>query len=215
MSKTICFDRTAEAKRILKSGISATSAHARSELRTAAWYLINKTTYTAKQIEERLRSVSSDYFKGMPEEYINASIQEIMLSVQYGGAPDGTSDRPPSITIYKEELEKIAALGHDDTERLAFVYLCVAKMKPYKHIHECNAELYRLAWKYSYDSTTKRFSADWENGGLAAVGPQTVSIVCVRQGLFSIPCASTHPIKRENLHLQPCSLFLSCAVMGR
>ena len=62
MSKTICFDRTAEAKRILKSGISATSAHARSELRTAAWYLINKTTYTAKQIEERLCSVSSDYF---------------------------------------------------------------------------------------------------------------------------------------------------------
>ena len=152
MSKTICFDRTAEAKRVLKNGISATSAHARSELRTAAWYLINKTTYTAKQIEERLRSVSSDYFKGMPEEYINASIQEIMLSVQYGGAPDGTSDRPPSITIYKEELEKIAALCHDDTERLAFVYLCVAKMKPYKHIYECNAELYRLAWKYSYDS---------------------------------------------------------------
>lgn len=171
MSKTICFDRTAEAKRVLKNGISATSAHARSELRTAAWYLINKTTYTAKQIEERLRSVSSDYFKGMPEEYINASIQEIMLSVQYGGTPDGTSDSPPSITIYKEELETIAALGHDDTERLAFVYLCVAKMKPYKHIYECNAELYRLAWKYSYDSAAKKVLGRLEKRRVGGCGP--------------------------------------------
>lgn len=153
MSRAVCFDRAAEAKRILKGGISSTSNYARSELRTAAWYLLTQTTYTMRQIEERLRSVSEDYFRGMTDGYINASIQDIISSAK---AEKETSGAPESITIYKEELEQIRALSHDDTERLAFVFLCVAKMIPYSQIYECNAELYRLAWKYGYDTESKK-----------------------------------------------------------
>lgn len=153
MSRTICFDRAAEAKRILKDGISSTSNYARSELRTAAWYLLTQTTYTIRQVEERLRSVAEDYFQGMTDGYINASIQDIISSAK---AEKETSDAPEAITIYMEELEKISALGHDDTERLAFVFLCVAKMISYSQIYECNAELYRLAWRYGYDTETKQ-----------------------------------------------------------
>lgn len=151
MSNSICFDRTAKAKRILKSGIRATSAYAKDELRTAAWYLINKTTYSTKRVEERLRSVSSDYFQGMPDNYIDAGIHDIMSSVKVEDSGD-ISDMPKFITIYREELEQIEKLGHDDTERLAFVFLCIAKMFPYSQIYECNSELYRLAWRYRYDS---------------------------------------------------------------
>lgn len=39
MSRAICFDETAEAKRILKAGINSTSLYAKRELRTAAQYL--------------------------------------------------------------------------------------------------------------------------------------------------------------------------------
>lgn len=200
MRKAICFDKTAEAKRILKDGIRATSAHARIELRTAAWYLMNKTTYTAKQIEERLRSVSSDYFKGMPEEYINASIQEVMFSVQCGGTPDDENGCPPSITIYKEELDEIAALGHDDTERLAFVYLCAAKMLPYKQIYECNAELYRLAWRYRYDSTTKTVLGRLEKRRVGGCGPTNrVNRLC-QAGIvqYSVRINTSHKTRKPS-----------------
>jgi len=156
MSNTICFDRVAEAKKILKSGISETSIRARSELWIAAWYLVNKTTYTMKQTEQRLRSAAAEYFKGMPEDYTDSSIRDIIASVKIAKASDEIDDAPASITIYKEELNKIEALGHDDTERLAFVFLCVSKMKPYAQIYECNSELYRLAWQYKYDMILKK-----------------------------------------------------------
>lgn len=170
MSSLICFDRTAKAKRILKTGITTTSAYAKDELRTAAWYLVNKTTYTTKQVEERLRSASMDYFKGMPNDYIDASIHEVMSSVQTEDA-DSIDDVPRAITIYKEELEKIRALGHDDTERLAFVFLCVAKMLPYPQIYECNAELYRLAWRYRYDSNGMKVISRHEGRRVGGNGP--------------------------------------------
>ena len=170
MSGLICFDKTAKAKRILKNGISATSAYAKDELRTAAWYLINKTTYTAKQVEERLRSASSDYFKGMPREYIDTSIREVMASVKIEDA-SSVDNAPKAITIYKEELEKIRTLGHDDTERLAFVFLCVAKMLPYSQIYECNAELYRLAWRYRYDTNNMKVIGRHEGRRVGGNGP--------------------------------------------
>lgn len=152
MRSTICFDRIAEAKKILKNGIGATSIKARSEMRTAAWYLLTQTTYTARQVENRLRSATSEYFKGMTDDYISSSLRTIIASVDKDtGSGDICSDTP-KITIYQEELNKIAELAHDDTERLAFVFLCIAKLKPYNQIYECNAELYRLAWKYKYDS---------------------------------------------------------------
>ena len=154
MSSSICFDRTAKAKRILKNGVHATSAYAKDELRTAAWYLINKTTYSTKRINERLRSVSSDYFKGMPGEYIDASVRDIISSTAVEDSSN-IDTAPKAITIYREELEQIEKLGHDDTERLAFVFLCVAKMFPYSQIYECNSELYQLAWRYRYDSKKK------------------------------------------------------------
>lgn len=155
MSNSICFDRVAEAKRILKSGISATSVRARSELRTVAWYLINKTSYSKRQIRDRLYAVSADYFKGMTESYIDNSIREAILSAKDISKADSGSDVPMSITIYKKELERIRELNHADTERLAFIFLCVAKMIPYKKIYEKNADLYRLAWRYRYDQNTK------------------------------------------------------------
>lgn len=154
MSNMICFDRVVEAKGILKAGISDTSIRARSELRTAAWYLINRTTYTTKQIESRLRNASENYFRGMPEDYITSSISDIISSVKKESSTEVSNDIQP-ITIYKEELDKIAELNHDDTERLAFVFLCVAKMIPYEQIYECNSQLYQLAWQYKYDTETK------------------------------------------------------------
>lgn len=170
MRGVICFDKTAKAKRILKDGISSTSACAKNELRLAAWYLVNKTTYTVKQVEERLRSVSLDYFKGMPGDYIDASIHEIVSSVKSEGA-DRADNAPNAITIYKEELKKIGTLGHDDTERLAFAFLCAAKMLPYHQIYECNAELYRLAWKYRYDSKDMKVIGRHEGRRVGGNGP--------------------------------------------
>lgn len=155
MSNAISFDMVGDAKRILRSGISSTSARARGELRTAAWYLIHKTTYTAKQIEERLKLASQNYFHGMPAEYIDESIKSIISSVKNLDATKSAAGTPTPITIYKEELKQIEALGHDDTERLAFVFLCVAKMSPYRQVYECNSDLYRLAWSYKYDSAKK------------------------------------------------------------
>ena len=108
-----------------------------------------------RQIEERLCSAAADYFMGMTDDYTNASIREIISSVKSEEGTAGKPNAPESITIYKEELEKIEALGHDDTERLAFAFLCAAKMIPYSQIYECNAELYRLAWRYRYDATSK------------------------------------------------------------
>lgn len=155
MSNVICFDRVSEAKSILKSGISATSAHGRSELRTVAWYLINRTTYFPKQIESRLREVSKDYFKGMTEKYIDDSIKEIIASVKKENDNSSVDEMLSKIVIYKEELEQIEKIGHYDTERLAFIFLCVAKMIPFEQIYECNSEIYQLAWKYKYDNNTK------------------------------------------------------------
>lgn len=156
MSNTICFDRVAEAKNILKAGIGGTNTHARSELRTAAWYLVNKTTYTTKQIENRLRNAAADYFKGMPETYTDACIHDIISSVKQEQGNDDSDEISSSITIYKEELEHIRMLCHDDTERLAFVFLCIAKMLPYEQIYECNSKLYRLAWRYKYDADGRK-----------------------------------------------------------
>lgn len=155
MSNVICFDRVAEAKNILKSGISETSVRGRSELKTAAWYLINKTTYSPKQIESRLREASADYFRGMTDKYIDANIKEIISITQKDSDDLKVADMSPSLIIYNEELEQIKAIGHDDTERLAFVFLCIAKMVPYEQIYECNSKLYQLAWKYRYDNNTK------------------------------------------------------------
>lgn len=155
MNDVICFDKVAEAKNILKSGVSGTSVRARSELQTAAWYLINKTTYTAKQAEARLRTAAADYFKGMPENYINTSIHKIISHVKEAQS-NSSYDTPPSLTIYQDELTEIETLGHDDTERLAFVFLCVAKMISYEQIYECNAKLYQLAWRYKYDTEAKK-----------------------------------------------------------
>ena len=155
MSDVICFDRIAEAKGILKSGVSSTSVRGRSELKTAAWYLMNKTTYSPKQVMNRLRKASEDYFKGMPDKYIDDSISDIIASVkrENGGSIECGTSYP--LVIYKEELERIEEIGHDDTERLAFVFLCVYKMIPYEQVYECNSEIFRLAWRYKYDSTTK------------------------------------------------------------
>ncbi len=156
MSSTICFDRVADAKRILKAGISSTSVRARGELWIAAWYLTHKTTYTMRQIEERLRRAAEDYFKGMPDEYIDASIKDIISSAKNGSVSESSIGAPSSITIYKDELKQIEALNHDDTERLAFIFLCVSKMTEYEQIYECNSDLFRLAWQYKYDSPGKK-----------------------------------------------------------
>lgn len=158
MNNVICFDRVAEAKSVLKSGVDSTSIRARSELKTAAWYLINRTTYTSRQIEERLKQAASDYFRGMPANYVDTSIREIVLSVEKAQDKYSPYDAPTPITIYKDELRKIEALGHDDTERLAFIFLCAAKMIPYEHIYECNARLFQLAWRYKYDTKNKKIT---------------------------------------------------------
>lgn len=176
---TICFDRTAEAKRILKNGIGSTSVRARNELWTAAWYLVNKTTYTNRQVAAKLRAATSDYFLGMPEDYIDASIQDIISSIKHENVLEGAESTPQAVTIYKEELEQIEALGHDDTERLAFVFLCAAKMIPYEQIYECNAELYRLAWKYKYDSNTKTVTGRQKNRRVGGNEPtKRVNRIC-------------------------------------
>lgn len=86
----------------------------------------------------------------------NTSIRDVISSVKDAGDGDCIAETPASIVIYKEELEKIESLEHDDTERLAFVFLCAAKMLPYRWIYECNAELYRLAWRYKYDAVSKK-----------------------------------------------------------
>lgn len=155
MSNVICFDRVAEAKSILKSGISGTSIRGRSELKTAAWYLINKTTYTIKQIESRLRQASEDYFRGMTDKYIDESIKDVIASVKRENDELVAEDSSLPLVIYKEELEQIEKIKHDDSERLAFIFLCVSKMLPFEQIYECNSEMYQLAWKYKYDNDTK------------------------------------------------------------
>ncbi len=155
MSNNICFDRVSEAKNILKSGICGTSIRARYELETAAWYLVNKTTYTKTQIKKRLKVTAEDYFKGMPDSYIDKSIDEVISSMKDEQTTKNAENSSSSITIYKKELEYIEMLNHDDTERLAFIFLCVAKMIPYKHIYECNSKLYQLAWKYKYDNENR------------------------------------------------------------
>lgn len=177
MSAWICFDRVANAKSILKSGISPTSNRARRELKEAAWYLINHTTYSRKQIEKLLYEVSKDYFAGMPEEYITTNIKDIISYTQkQEDSETDEEDKSSSfqdskpVVIYRSELDKIEALGHTDTERLAFVFLAYTKYlknecerkrnpdekkQPLKYIHECNSELYRLAWWYVYDEKEK------------------------------------------------------------
>lgn len=155
MSNVIYFDRVAEAKSILKSGISGTSIRGRSELKTAAWYLINKTTYTIKQIESRLRQASEDYFRGMTDKYIDESIKDVIASVKRENDELVDEDSSLPLVIYKEELEQIEKIKHDDSERLAFIFLCVSKMIPFEQIYECNSEIYQLAWKYKYDNDTK------------------------------------------------------------
>lgn len=179
MNDIICFDKVAEAKAILKSGVKEKSVHARKELRIVAWYLINKTTYTKKQIEGRLRSVSEDYFKGMPQDYIDKSIGDIISSVEVEDKESEDVGVMPSITIYKEELNAIEALGHEDTERLAFAFLCMAKMIPYEQIFECNSKLYQLAWKYKYDSKNKKVLEKTEKRRVGGTTPTTrVNTLC-------------------------------------
>lgn len=155
MNNMIYFDRVEEARDILKSGIASTSNSARRDLKTAAWYLINKTTYTKTQIEERLKKVSGDYFKGMPEKYVSDCISEIVTSAKEMRVNENVSDFNNEITIYKSELDRISKIHHDDTERLAFVFLCMAKMVPYAQVYECNSKVYQLAWRYYYDNATK------------------------------------------------------------
>ena len=197
MSNTIYFDRVAEAKSILKSGIKGTSIHARSELKTAAWYLVNKTTYSARQIENRLRDVSVDYFKGMPENYINSSIRDVILSVKKE-TDRNVDDVPSSIAIYKEELEAIASLCHDDTERLAFIFLCIAKMIPYEQIYECNAKLYRLAWKYKYDTNEKKVLQKLERRRVGGKEPtKRVNRLC-QAGIVRYSTRIHAPYKQSN-----------------
>ena len=131
MSNVICFDRVAEAKSILKTGISGTSIRGRSELKTAAWYLINKTTYTIKQIESRLRQASEEYFRGMTYKYIDESIKDVIESLKRENDELVDEDSYLPLVIYKEELEQIEKIKHDDSERLAFIFLCVSKMSPF------------------------------------------------------------------------------------
>lgn len=156
MSEAICFDRVAKAKSILKEGISNTDFYAKYNIQTAAWYLINRTTYTKKQATARLKTASADYFRGMPDTYINQSIQEIISNAKESADKHYNNGFEAAITIYQEELDAIEALGHDDTERLAFAFLCIAKMMPYENIYECNSKLYKLAWRYKYDSETRK-----------------------------------------------------------
>lgn len=197
MSNVICFDRVAEAKSILKTGISDTSIHAKSELRTAAWYLINKTTYTMKQIESRLRNAAENYFKGMPEDYITSSISDIISSVKKESNEEA-SDDIQSITIYKEELDKIAELNHDDTERLAFVFLCIAKMIPYEKIYECNSRLYQLAWQYKYDTGTNSVVGRQSNRRVGGKEPtKRVNRIC-SAGIVRYFTKINTPYKQSN-----------------
>lgn len=215
MSNAICFDRVAKAKSILKAGIGSTDVNARSDLRTAAWYLLNCTSYTTRQIEARLRKISADYFAGMTESYIDSSIQEIISSVKACRESERTTDAPDSVVIYREELERIEALGHDDTERLAFAFLCVSKMMPYEQIYECNSELYRLAWRYKYDHAAKRVLQRQERRRVGGSRPtDRVNRLCrsgivwfsthvntaYRQQHNGSPASTTFtvPIKRDN-----------------
>lgn len=156
MSEVICFDRVAKAKSILREGIASTDAYAKYKMKTAAWYLVNHTTYTEKQATARLKTASADYFRGMPEAYIDQSIREIILGMKENRSDPYNDGSKKSIVIYQEELEAIEALEHDDTERLAFVFLCIAKMIPYKYIYECNAKMYQIAWRYKYDTNAKK-----------------------------------------------------------
>lgn len=156
MSEVICFDRVAKAKSILREGIAGTDVYAKYKMKTAAWYLVNHTTYTERQATARLKTASADYFRGMPEAYIDQSIREIILGMKENRSDPCNGDSKKSIVIYQEELEAIEALEHDDTERLAFVFLCIAKMIPYKYIYECNAKIYQIAWRYKYDTNAKK-----------------------------------------------------------
>lgn len=198
MSNIICFDRVAEAKSILKTGIGGTNARAGSELRTAAWYLVNKTTYTDKQIENRLRTAAADYFKGMTEAYIDMSIRDTISSVKEEASVENVSETPSSITIYKKELDKIRSLNHDDTERLAFIFLCISKMIAYEQVYECNSKLYQLAWMYKYDSDKQKVLAKQDGRRVGGKEPtKRVNRLC-QAGVVRYSTRINAPFKKKN-----------------
>lgn len=73
-------------------------------------------------------------------------------------------------------------------------------MKPYKHIHECNAELYRLAWKYSYDSAAKKVLGRLEKRRVGGCGPTNrVNRLC-QAGIvqYSVRINTSHKARKPS-----------------
>ena len=192
---TIHFNRISEAKNILKSGISATGAYAKSEMQLAAWYLTHKTTYTQSQAEERLRRATTDYFKGLPNEYIDSVIKGIIADTK--AMADSVDEVPAPIVIYKEELNEIAKLHHADTERLAFAFLCVAKMNPqFERLFSCNSEIFRIAWGYLYDEKCQTVLSKQETRRVGGREPsKRVRRLC-DAGLLKFYVSTVSPYKR-------------------
>lgn len=82
-------------------------------------------------IEKELTTVSKQFFEGMPNEYIEKSIQTIIGNVKARISNDKNykfnEGNEIPITIYYRELQEIESLNNEKLERLAFAFLVYYK----------------------------------------------------------------------------------------
>lgn len=143
----IIFNKEKYVKKILKEHIESNAIGVRYKLCLVVKYYLTNSEYKPYQIKNILKKVSTEYFKGLPDKVIEYEIEEIFNAAKQSlTASNNKNDLDIiTVTIYKEELDRIKQLNNKNAENLAFIFLVVYKYFGYDWMYENNSDIYCLA----------------------------------------------------------------------
>lgn len=153
----VIFDNDKYLENIKKEGIGATDIYARKKMQLVMSDLVQNSTYKRNKILEKVKTVATEYFHGLPDDLVNAELADMYERIRekvlsnYKVFPE-----KKIITLYEKEMEMIAELKDEKLMSLAFGALVLHKfcgqyiddtgiVRNGKAVYECNADIFRVA----------------------------------------------------------------------
>lgn len=150
----IIFDYDKHLKSIKDNGVCATDSRANEKIDFLLKDMIYNSTYKKGAIIKKVKSIASDYYRGLSDELVTGELLKLYDQIKMSGY-DKTKTGKKILTLYRSEMDKIISLKDDSLQRLAFASLVAFKyyshhrvfdsVEYYKHVDECMSDIYVLA----------------------------------------------------------------------
>ncbi len=161
----IIFDRQRYIEDIKRDGIGAADPYAKQKMQTIMNDFVQNSTYKSGKIIEKVMGIASDYFNGLPDAIAKEELKGLYGIAKEKAEKGVGEERKKEITLYKSEMQTLAALENENLQKLAFAALVVHKyigqyndngnILYHSYIKCCEKDIYRIADIKNVSGATK------------------------------------------------------------